>query len=116
MHYYRKIRTYQEKRLNERDIEYVRGKRKPKTIRESWDDIPISWLGKMSWKSRTRKKKSWLRGKLKHRWWFLQELLKLESDKVDEAICHPTYAKWKYSPCYMKWEMFRKISEKDLFI
>lgn len=109
--YYRKIRTYQERRFNERDIEYVRGRRKPHVIRDAWDDIPNNWYGKMSWKSRTRKSKSWLRGRLKHRWWFLREQLSEESNIID----------WYHrgiSRFYLKqrdrWSIYLEISKKDM--
>ena len=112
--FFRQIRTYQEKRFNERDAAYVRGRRNFRNLPDGWDDYRIDWYGKMSWKSRTRKKKSWLRGKLKHKWWFLQELLNLESERVDEALCHPEWIKWNSRPCRVRWEMYREISEKEL--
>jgi hypothetical protein len=51
--HYRNPRTTQERRANQ-DSEYVRGKRSSKNLPNAYDDIPIPYKFKVSWK-KTRK-------------------------------------------------------------
>jgi hypothetical protein len=49
-HFFRKVRTTQEARLNERDKEFVRGRRQSHNLPSSWDDVTISSWRDKSWK------------------------------------------------------------------
>jgi hypothetical protein len=46
----RRVKTTQERRLNERDIEFVRGRRRPHMLPNSWDDLYIMNNRIKSWK------------------------------------------------------------------
>lgn len=56
-HYFRRIKTTQERRLSQ-DHTYIRSKRNHKHLPNSWDDIPRGRLGR-SWKNQ-KKRKQWM--------------------------------------------------------
>ena len=57
LHYYRMIRTTQEKRYNYAHKDFVRGKRRQ--LPSAWDDLPREYRRRESWKN-SKKRKQWM--------------------------------------------------------
>lgn len=57
--YFRRPRTTQERRWNEAHRKYVRGRRSPKLLPTTWDDMYKSSVDSRSWKDKFKKRRQW---------------------------------------------------------